>query len=268
MATSPYRGFQFPAPRLRRPPSRSRRVDASCTDADAHADHESTAGSGDERRPATEEKAVERTRTSTARKASASNLGITAPARSARAAGPDESHHRRANRSGRTGSQEMARSVAADDPPWRRSADGTGLRADHRNSRAIQVRQTDRQLCWTDTFGGFQCRPPTAGTHHQTRQLSAAFPAGRSSTSSSALGCGLETTVCAPGDAPAKEHRQGGHVPKTGRSVVLDVAERLGVFRVGQVRFARGTARYQAWRELERRPHEWASRSFARGSLK
>jgi len=58
-----------------------------------------------------------------------------------------------------------------------------------------------------------------------------------------------------------------GHGPKTRGSDVLDVAERLGICRVGQARFARVTARYQAWRELERRPSEWASRSFARGSL-
>src|SRR5208282_6947256 len=65
----------------------------------------------------------------------------------------------------------------------------------------------------------------------------------------------------------ALRHRQGGHGPKTRGSDVLDVAERLGVFAVGQVRFARGTARTQAWRELKRRPSEWASRSFARRSL-
>jgi hypothetical protein len=48
--------------------------------------------------------------------------------------------------------------------------------------------------------------------------------------------------------------------PKTGGAVVLDVAERLEIFRVDQVRFARGTARYRTWRELERRLNEWASR--------
>jgi len=106
-----------------------------------------------------------------------------------------------------------------------------------------------------------------AGTHHQARQLSASFLAGRSSTSRSTLGCGLETAVCASGDASTKEYRQGGHVPKTGSSAVLDVAERLGIFRVGQVRFERGTARSQTWRELERRRSEWASRSLAGGSL-
>jgi len=88
-----------------------------------------------------------------------------------------------------------------------------------------------------------------------------------SCASRSALGFGLAAAVPTPGDAPAKEHRQGGHGPKTRGSDVLDVAEQLGICRVGQVRFARGTARYQAWRELERRPLDWASRSFARGSL-
>ena len=109
----------------------------------------------------------------------------------------------------------------------------------------FQVRQADRQLCRTDPVRGLQCWPSTARTHHQARQLSAAFLAGRSSASRSTLGCGLETTVHASGAAPAKEHRQGGHGPKTRGSDVLDVAERLGIFRVGQVRFARGTARYQ-----------------------
>jgi hypothetical protein len=77
-----------------------------------------------------------------------------------------------------------------------------------------------------------------------------------------------KTTVRTLGAASAKEHRQGGDSPKTGGAVVLDVAERLGVCAVGQVRFARGTARYRTWRELERRSNEWASRSLARGSLK
>jgi len=43
--------------------------------------------------------------------------------------------------------------------------------------------------------------------------------------------------------------------------------KRLGVCAVGQVQFARGTARYRRWRAVERRPLEWASRSLARGSL-
>jgi len=42
------------------------------------------------------------------------------------------------------------RSSAADDPSWRGIDHGTGFRADHRNSRAVSVRQADRQLCGAD----------------------------------------------------------------------------------------------------------------------
>jgi Transposase len=61
---------------------------------DAHADHESAASVGDERRPATEEKAVERARTSTVGKTSVSDVGQPAPERFVGAARPHESHHR------------------------------------------------------------------------------------------------------------------------------------------------------------------------------
>ena len=44
-----------------------------------HADHESAAGASDERRPAAEEKTVERARTSTTGKTSVSDLGQPAP---------------------------------------------------------------------------------------------------------------------------------------------------------------------------------------------
>ena len=173
----------------------------------------------------------------------------------------------RVNRSRRAGSEETVRSAAAHDPPGRRPADSAGLRADHRDSRAVSVRQADWQLCRTDSRGGLQCGSSAARPHHQARQFVVAFLAGRSSTSGSALRCGLETTAPASGDAPATEHCQGSYGSETGSSVVLDVAERLGICRVRQVRFARGTARYRTWRAVERRPNEWASRSFARGSL-
>jgi hypothetical protein len=54
---------------------------------------------------------------------------------------------------------------------------------------------------------------------------------------------------------------------RLGSAVVLDVAKRLGICTASEVRFERGTARYRTWRAVERRPHEWASRSLARGSL-
>ena len=63
--------------------------------------------------------------------------------------------------------------------------------------------------------GGLQRGPSTTRPHHQARQFSAAFLAGGSSASGSALRCGLAATVHASGAAPAKEHRQGGHGPQT-----------------------------------------------------
>ncbi len=66
------------------------------------------AGPDEERRPATEEKAVERGRTGPTGKASLSYLGLPTPERSARAAGPDEPHDRRINPSRRTGGPETA----------------------------------------------------------------------------------------------------------------------------------------------------------------
>ena len=46
---------------------------------------------------------------------------------------------------------------------------------------------------------------------------------------------------------------QGGHGTKNRRAIVLDVAERLGVWAVGSVRFARGRARNRTWCTLGRR---------------
>jgi hypothetical protein len=41
-------------------------------------------------------------------------------------------------------------------------------------------------------------------------------------------------------------------------------AKWLGPFAVGRVRFERGKARNRTWREVERRPLDWASRSLKR----
>src|ERR1700683_3187105 len=65
-----------------------------------------------------------------------------------------------------------------------------------------------------------------------------------------------------------KKTCQSGHGPENRGSLVLDVAQRLGVCAVGKFRFERGTARYRTWHELERRALDWASRSLLRESLK
>src|SRR5712692_12009816 len=59
--------------------------------ADAHADHESAAGVGHERRQALEEKAVERTGASRVGEVGVGSLGQPATARVVGAAGPDQS---------------------------------------------------------------------------------------------------------------------------------------------------------------------------------
>ena len=59
--------------------------------ADAHADHESAAGAGHERRLSLEEKTIQRTGTSAVREARVSSLGQSAPARVVGVAGPHES---------------------------------------------------------------------------------------------------------------------------------------------------------------------------------
>ena len=75
---------------------------------------------------------------------------------------------------------------------------------------------------------------------------------------------GLAASLLPSSDASAKERRQGGHGAQNGSWFVLDVAERLRIFAVVRMRFVRVTARYRTWREVERRPLDWASRSLQR----
>ncbi len=97
----------------------------------------------------------------------------------------------------------------------------------------------------------FPCGKQTAaGTYQQARQRVVALPAGGSSASSGALRSGLAASVPTPSDAARTSHCQGGDGAQSSRSVVLDVAQWLGVFAVRRVRFARGTARYRTWCEV------------------
>src|SRR5713101_9564427 len=91
-----------------------------------------------------------------------------------------------------------------------------------------------------------------------------ALLAGGGCSSSCAEQSGLATSVHSPGDASAQKHCQGSDGAQVGSPLVLDVAKWLRVFAVDGVRFVRGTARYRTWREVERRPHDWASRSLQR----
>ena len=84
-----------------------------------------------------------------------------------RATGPIEPDHRGVNRRYQAGSREASRGAAADDPSWRGIHHGAGLRAHHRNSGSVLLRQTDWQLCRTHPLRGLQWRSAATGTHQQ-----------------------------------------------------------------------------------------------------
>jgi hypothetical protein len=67
-----------------------------------------------------------------------------------------------------------------------RFSNGVGLCADHRKSGSVPVWQADRELSGTGAIGGVERGSATAGTYHEERQLSVAFPAGRSGASDGA----------------------------------------------------------------------------------
>jgi hypothetical protein len=97
---------------------------------------------------ALEEKAVERTGTSTAGKAPIGSLGQPTPAGSGGAAGTPKSNDCGVNDSYRARSQATARSAEANDASRRGSNYSAGFHTDHRDSGTVSLRQADRQLHW------------------------------------------------------------------------------------------------------------------------
>src|SRR5262249_44075969 len=93
-------------------------------------------------------------------------------------AGSDESHHRGVNCRRCARSQEATGSVATDDASWGRSPHGTGLCADHRDTRTFWLRETDLQLRGVDSMRGLQRWQATIGAPHEARQFLIAFLAG------------------------------------------------------------------------------------------
>src|SRR6266852_3012128 len=162
----------------------------------------------------------------------------------------------------------MCRGAAVDDSSRSRSTNRTGLRANHREDRAVSVWQADRKLSGTGAVGGVERRAATAGTYHETRQLAVALLTGGSGASHGAQRPGMAQQVFPPGDATGTEDRQGSHGPQTSRSSVLDVAQEMGLRAVEKVRFARGTARTSPRCAVEHRVIDWASRSPFGGSSK
>ncbi len=174
----------------------------------------------------------------------------------------------RADASDRAGSGEISGSAAVENPPWGRTTDRTGVRADYREGRSVSVWQADRELSGAGAVGGFQREPATIRTHHETRQRSAAFPAGGSGASDGAQPPGMAQPVSPSDDEAGTENRQGRHGEETGGSLVLDDAQGMGFRKVNKVRFARGKARNRRWWEVEHRVIGWVSRSSSRRSSK
>ncbi len=106
-------------------------------------------------------------------------------------AGSTEPDYRGADAGDRAGSGEMSGGTTPADPSRSRSADGTGVRADHRKSGSVPVWEADRELSGTGAVGGLERESATAGTYHETRELSITFPAGGSGASDGAQPSGM-----------------------------------------------------------------------------
>jgi len=135
----------------------------------------------------------------------------------------------------------------ADDASRSRSADGTGLRAGDRNSRALPLRQAAGQLCRAGAGGEVQRRSAPVGTHQQARQRAAAFFAGGSGAGHGAQSAGVAQQVFPSGYAARAEDRESRDGAKAGRASVLDVASGLRLRPDAEARFARGRARKSRW---------------------
>ena len=160
----------------------------------------------------------------------------------------------------------MARGAAADDASWCGPADGAGLRADHRGAERFQC---GKQI------GSYVGLIPEEDSSAGRQRLGHITKQG-----SSLLRFLLGEAAQAAARCDADWRRRYMHLAMRRQRNIAKVAmaRRLGVrlywmwrngweYTMGQIRFARGTARYRKWRVVERRPSEWASRSLARGSL-
>jgi transposase len=77
-----------------------------------------------------------------------------------------ESNHRGAEPGDRAGSGEVSRRATPDDPSRSRWLNRAGVRADHRRSESVSLRQAGSQLSGTGAVGRLQRQSKTARTHH------------------------------------------------------------------------------------------------------
>jgi hypothetical protein len=92
----------------------------------------------------------------------------------------------------------------------------------------------------------------------------AALLAGGSSSDCRTSRPRLATTVSTPGGASGTAHCQGSDGSKISSSVVLDVAQGMGLPTSFTFRFARAAAREGPWCEVDHCLFDWAPRSLKR----
>src|SRR5258708_17459151 len=148
-----------------------------------------------------------------------------------------------------------------DDPSWSRSADRTEFRVDDGESGSVSVWQADRELSGTGALGGLERESATTGAYHQTGEFDVALLVGGSGSGHSSQPSGMAQPVFPLDDAPRPEDRQGRHGAQTRHSLVLDVAQGVGLRAGEKDRFARGPARTSPWCAVEHRALDWAARS-------
>ena len=176
-----------------------------------------------------QEEAVAGSGTKTVGGISASSVGEPATAGSAGVAGSTEPEDRRTESGDRARSGEVSGGPTLDDPSRSRAADGTGVRADHRESGSVSVWQADRELSGTGAAGRLERESATTRPYHETRELSITFSAGGSGASDGAQPSGMAQQVCPPDHAARTENRQSGYGAKTGGSPLLDDAPGMGL---------------------------------------
>jgi Transposase IS116/IS110/IS902 family len=91
------------------------------------------------------------------------------------------------------------------------------------------------------------------GQHYQTGEFDVALFAGAGCARHGAQPAAMAQPVLPPHDAARTKDRQSRLGPETGYSLVLDVAQAMGLPAAQKVRFARGAARKLQWCAVEHR---------------
>src|SRR5882762_643793 len=151
--------------------------------AGAHADHESAASGGPQRRPAVQEEVMAGNGKEATGVVPVRPVGEPAPAGSAGVAGSADSDDSRAHASHRAGSGKMSRGATIANASRGGTADGAGLRADHREIGSVSVWQAGGELSGAGTVGGLEWEAAKARPYHEARELSVAVPVSGSGAS-------------------------------------------------------------------------------------